>query len=241
MNIDKKFEKGKENLEMKKKTVALIFGGQSPEHEISCISAQTIIKHISQEDYQLVLVGITKKGSWLWVDSLSDIEKGTWREGEETAILSPQSSNKCIYRIKNDQVTQVHIDVVFPILHGTYGEDGTIQGILELAQIPYVGCGVLASCISMDKSYTKIILNHINIQQANYMLLRDEDRKDFAKIKQKVQEKFNYPVFIKPSRTGSSIGISKVSSEDDLEKAIQLAFSFDQKILIEEYIEGREI
>ena len=156
---------------MSKKTIAVVFGGQSSEHEVSCISATTIIKNINTEKYEILIIGITKDGRWLKVDSVADIENGTWRESKVTAVISPDTAQKGILYIEGEQLTQKKVDVIFPALHGLYGEDGTIQGIFELSKIPYVGCGVLASAVSMDKLYTKIIVDTLHIRQAAYFLI----------------------------------------------------------------------
>ena len=137
---------------MSKKTIAILFGGQSSEHEVSCVSASTIISNIDEEQYEKLLIGITKEGKWLKVNSVEDIKSGAWREGNVTAIISPDATQKGVLFMEDGKVTFVNVDVVFPALHGLYGEDGTIQGLLELAKIPYVGCGVLASCVGMDTS-----------------------------------------------------------------------------------------
>jgi D-alanine-D-alanine ligase len=149
-----------------KKVIAVLFGGQSSEHEISCISAQTVIAAINKDRYEVVLVGITKEGKWLFVKNPESIADGTWKDSKMHALLSPDSGIHGLLLYGNGSVQTYYIDIVFPVLHGLYGEDGTVQGILELAGIPYVGCGVLASAVSMDKFYTKLIVDDLNICQA---------------------------------------------------------------------------
>ena len=153
---------------MSKLTVAVIFGGQSSEHIVSCMSAVNVIEHIDSARYNIILVGITQEGHWIKADSLEDVKSGAWRDGKVGAALLPDATRKCILLMDGDKVEEVRVDIVFPVLHGLYGEDGTIQGLLELARIPYVGCGVLASAVSMDKLYTKIIVSDLGIRQAEY-------------------------------------------------------------------------
>lgn len=226
---------------MSKKTVVVLFGGQSSEHEVSCISATTIISSINKEKYQIRMIGITKDGRWLKVEEIEDIISGAWRESSTTAFISPDASWQGIVYIDGENYTKEKIDIVFPALHGLYGEDGTVQGLLELANIPYVGCGVLASAVSMDKLYTKIIVDTLHIRQANYVPVRSEQLKDMSEVIGRVEEKLPYPVFVKPSNAGSSQGISKACNREELEKALKYAAEHDKKILVEETIVGREI
>ena len=151
---------------MSKLTVAVIFGGQSSEHIVSCMSAVNVIEHIDSARYNIILVGITQEGHWIKADSLEDVKSGAWRDGKVGAALLPDATRKCILLMDGDKVEEVRVDIVFPVLHGLYGEDGTIQGLLELARIPYVGCGVLASAVSMDKLYT-LSLIHISNKAGN--------------------------------------------------------------------------
>ncbi len=227
---------------MSKKTIAVFFGGQSTEHEISCISGTTFIKAIDKDKYDVVMVGITKEGRWLLVDDLKKIEDKTWYDSDTTAILSPEADDTCLILIKGDKAEKLHIDLAFPTLHGMYGEDGTIQGLFELAKIPYVGCSCLASAISMDKAYTKRIVDDLGIRQAEYVVVFDLDLNVEGKAVKKVRDKLTeLPLFVKPSRSGSSVGMTKVESWEELEPALRYAAEFDRKILVEEAIVGREI
>lgn len=226
---------------MAKQTVAVLFGGQSSEHEISCISAMTVIENINKDKYDTILIGITLDGKWILTDSVEDIRSGAWEKGKVRAVLSPDADMKGVLLIDGDKVTRRKVDVVFPVLHGLYGEDGTVQGILELAQIPYVGCGVLASAVSMDKLYTKIIVNTLGIRQANYAAVRKEELRDMEAAVKKVEETVPYPVFIKPCNAGSSKGVSKAENREQLEIGLLEAAKHDRKILVEETIIGREI
>lgn len=226
---------------MSKKTVAVVFGGQSSEHEVSCVSATTIIKNMNTDKYEIKMIGITKDGRWLKVDSVSDIESGVWREGTVSAVISPDTAHQCILYVDGEQVTMQKVDLIFPALHGLYGEDGTIQGVFEMSHIPYVGCGVLASAVSMDKLYTKIIVDTLHIRQAEYVPVFENDLIDMSSTIKRVEEKLSYPVFVKPSNAGSSQGVSKAHDRDELVAALELAIKHDRKILVEETIVGREI
>lgn len=226
---------------MMKKIIAVLFGGQSSEHEVSCMSAANIISNINKEYYEMILIGITKEGKWLKVNSLEEIQNGTWKNSNIEAVLSPNAKDKAVLLIEKDKVRKQKVDVVFPALHGLYGEDGTIQGILELAQIPYVGCGVLASSIAMDKLYTKIVVNTLGIRQAEYVAVRKRELSDMKSVIDKVENTLKYPVFVKPSNAGSSCGVSKAQNGEELEKALNKAAEYDRKILVEETIIGREL
>lgn len=227
---------------MAKIKIAVLFGGQSSEHEVSCVSAANVIRNIDDDRYDTVLVGITKDGRWLMADSTEDIESGRWKESQVTVILSPDRSHGGLLAIRDGICENIPVDVVFPVLHGLYGEDGTVQGILELAGIPYVGCGVVASAVSMDKLFTKIIVDSIGgIRQARYVAVRKHELDDMAACVDRIESVHKYPVFIKPSNAGSSKGVSRAANREELEKGLILAASHDEKILIEETIVGREI
>lgn len=224
-----------------KKTVAVLFGGQSSEHEVSCLSAVNIISNIKKECYELILIGITKEGKWIKVNSVEEISDGTWKNGKIGAILSPDAMDKAVLFIEENNVTKHRVDVVFPVLHGLYGEDGTVQGILELAKIPYVGCGVLTSSIAMDKWYTKIVVNTLGIRQAAYVAVEKREFVDMKHVIERVESVLPYPVFIKPSNAGSSCGVSKAKNREELESGLKEAAKHDRKILVEEMIIGREL
>lgn len=224
-----------------KETVAVLFGGQSSEHIVSCMSAANVIDHINRVKYEVLLIGITEEGRWIKVDSVREIRSDTWRSGTVNAVLSPDATEKCVLLLENSHVQKVKIDVVFPILHGLYGEDGTIQGLLELAKIPYVGCGVLASALAMDKLYTKIIVNGLGIRQASYVAVMKDDLINIDTAVAKVEAKLPYPVFVKPSNAGSSKGVSRAENRTDLVSALIEAANHDRKILVEEMLVGYEI
>lgn len=226
---------------MNKKTVAVLFGGQSSEHEVSCISATTIIKNINSDLYHIVIIGITKEGKWLNVDSVEDITSGAWVNGTVTAVISPDATQKSILFLDGAKYTKEKVDVVFPALHGLNGEDGTVQGLLELAGIPYVGCGVVASGVSMDKLFTKIVVDTLGIRQANYVAVTKKELSNIDAVLKRVEAELSYPVFVKPSNSGSSRGVNKASNEKELIYALKNASEFDRKILVEETIYGREV
>lgn len=227
---------------MEKKKLAVLFGGQSSEHVVSCMSAANVIEQISTEKYELLLIGITEDGHWLKVNSVDEIRSGAWRESKAEAIISPDATKKCVIITENGETRLERIDAAFPVLHGLYGEDGTIQGLFELAKIPYVGCGVLASAVSMDKLYTKIIVDDLGIRQADYVpVMRWKMKKDMDSVIRQIEDKFAYPVFIKPSNAGSSRGVSKADNREMLIAGLYEAANHDSKILVEETIVGHEV
>lgn len=227
---------------MSKKRIAVVFGGQSSEHVVSCMSAVNVIEQIDTLRYDIILIGITESGRWLKVESVEDIRSDTWRESRTAAIISPDATEKCVILTRDGQTERIPIDVVFPILHGPYGEDGTIQGLFELAQIPYVGTGVLSSAVSMDKLYTKLIVDTIGIRQAAYVpVLVWKLRKDPDFVISQIEESLPYPMFIKPANAGSSRGVSKAENREQLKEGLKEASCHDRKILVEEAIVGHEI
>lgn len=226
---------------MEKKTVVVLFGGQSSEHEVSCVSVRTVIAKIDRSRYDLLLIGITKEGRWLYVENEESIASGSWRESSVSAILSPDATMGGVLLLDGGQVTLRKADVVFPVLHGLYGEDGTIQGILELAGIPYVGCGVLSSAVSMDKLTTKRLVDPLGITQAQYVPVLRQELSDVEAVIARIEEGLSYPVFVKPSNAGSSRGVSKAGNREELVRALEVAAAEDGRILVEETIVGREL
>jgi len=227
--------------------VAVLFGGQSSEHNISCISAQYVIQNIDREKYEIVMIGITMDGQWFHYNGpVEKISTGEWKE----LVLEEMDCNDKLFELENNNLVNriisngldKKIDVVFPVLHGVNGEDGTIQGLLELAQIPYVGCNVISSAIGMDKSMAKIIFYSADIPQAEYFVVNRSDMiLDINGLLNKIEVKFTYPIFIKPVNTGSSVGVSKAHNREELKSALEIAAVYDRKILIEEFIKGKEI
>ncbi|MBU1036236.1 D-alanine--D-alanine ligase [bacterium] len=232
----------------KKLRVGIIFGGRSGEHEVSFCSASSIIKAIDKDKYTVVPIGITKEGRWISPqDSELALQSGRI-EGKNTVILLNDSFSKSLVCIDNNQRLDKSsalekLDVIFPVLHGPYGEDGTVQGLLELANIPYVGAGVAASAISMDKDLMKTIFQQKGLPILRWLTIKRKDwHKDKEEILSLIQKSFEYPLFVKPTNLGSSVGITKVHKKEELKEAIDLASSYDRKILIEEGLEEvREI
>ncbi len=227
---------------MAKKRIAVLFGGQSSEHVVSCMSAANVIEQIDTLRYELFLIGITEDGRWLKAESVEDIKSGAWRTGTVEAVILPDATKKGVVVTEEGRSRLVEIDVAFPILHGPYGEDGTIQGLLELAKIPYVGCNVLSSAVCMDKLYTKIIVGSLGIKQADYIpVMVWKFRKDRDAVVRQVEERFSYPVFIKPANAGSSRGITKAGNRQQLIEGLEEAAGHDRKLLVEEAVTGHEI
>lgn len=226
-----------------KKTVVVLFGGQSSEHEVSRLSATTVINNMDTEKYYIIPVGITKQGKWMLYSGLiENIKNGDWEKYAVPAIISPDASQKALIKIVGNRAKSIGVDVIFPVLHGLYGEDGSIQGLLELSGIPYVGCGILSSSIAMDKLYTKLIIEaEKDIEQAEYIKIYRNELSDMDLIIQNIEKKLGYPCFIKPSNAGSSIGISKVQNITQLKQGLKLAAQNDRKILVEKAISGREV
>lgn len=237
---------------MSKKRVAIIFGGQSSEHEVSRVSAQSVIENIDKQKYDVEIIGITKSGQWLKYDGpVEKIGNGDW---EAIAQKKPVES-LAQAGISSSGITTVNsvrqimpgnvkapIEVIFPVLHGCNGEDGTIQGLFELAGIPYVGCGVLGSAVGMDKAYTKIIFEKEGLPQGDYLVFnRKQVYNRIEDVVAQIEGRLTYPCFVKPSNAGSSVGVNKASDRESLVKALNIAAKNDRRILVEEFINGREI
>lgn len=227
------------------KTALVIFGSDSSEHDVSCVSACSVIKNIPSDKYNTVMLGITKDGKWyLYEGDVDLLPEDKWIDsGKITpAVLSPDSNDRGLIVFDKDGVRKIHIDVVFPVLHGKNGEDGTIQGLLELAKLPYVGCKVLSSAICMDKAVANALADFAGIKQAKWLSVK---KNTYPKIKEQFVKKcasyLGFPIFVKPANAGSSVGISKAKNEAELEKAIDFAFRYDSKLVLEEAIVGREV
>ena len=212
-----------------KTRVGVIFGGRSGEHEISIRSAKTVIEQADPEKYEIVPIAITPEGVWLDGADLSD-ELRVTGDGINLLELVPR------------YLSPVSVDVVFPVLHGTYGEDGTIQGLFEMADVPYVGCGVLASSTGMDKAFMKTLFRDAGLPICDYVwFLRDEWAAHRDETLKQVESKLGFPCFVKPANLGSSVGVSKAVDTESLADAIALAAEYDRKIIVEEGLEMREI
>mgnify|MGYP001592908120 CR=1 FL=1 len=221
--------------------VGILFGGKSAEHEVSLRSAKSVFDALDKKKYEPVLIGIDKRGKWLLKDrSRFLLESGKKKSIEahtssESVALVPQSEG----RITNleRKIPGEKIDVVFPVLHGPFGEDGTVQGLLKLANIPFVGAGVLGSAVGMDKDVMKRLLRDAGIPVARFLTFREGDSISF----EAVSRELGLPLFVKPANLGSSVGVRKVRDKKEFSEALKEAFSFDRKILAEEYVKGREI
>ena len=230
---------------MKKLSVCILFGGMSPEHEVSLRSAESVLNNIDKEKYNIFPVGIAMDGDWILFGGkdYSMLPKGTWKNHPDNrrAAISPVRGQGLLC-FEGDCVVRERIDVVFPVLHGENGEDGAMQGLLKLAGIPYVGPHVASSAVAMDKTLTKLVVDHAGVPQAAWFLVR---RGDLASHEEKVlsqlEARFAYPMFVKPAGTGSSVGVSKASDRESLALALKNAAAFDEKVLVEEFIHGREI
>ena len=231
---------------MKKLSVCILFGGMSPEHEVSLRSAESVLNNIDKEKYNLFPVGITKNGDWILYTGTdySLLPAGEWERWPENrrAAISPVRGQGLL-SFEGDCVVRERIDVVFPVLHGENGEDGAMQGLLQLAGIPYVGPHVAASAVSMDKTLTKLVMDQANIPQAAWQLVRASElvESKLDRILDSLEQRFDYPMFVKPAGTGSSVGVSKASDRNALAHALISAGRYDEKILVEEFIDGREI
>ncbi len=214
----------------KKLKVALLFGGKSVEHEVSLKSARNIAEAMDKSKYEISFVGIDKKGNWLPFDKNFILSKAS-----KSVALVPKTGVKTANQ--STALSTIGVDVVFPVLHGSYGEDGTIQGLLKLAGIPFVGCSVLGSAVSFDKDVTKRLLRDAGIPNAKFITLYKGDTLTFEQAKKAL----GLPMFVKPANSGSSVGVNKVLNKKEFSAAVAEAFLFDHKILIEEFIDGREL
>ena len=229
---------------MAKLRVAVIFGGKSNEHDISCVSATHVIKSISKERYDVVCIGITKKGHWLrYIGDVEDIATGAWEKHRDNVpcVLSPDPVDKGFPAMGEDgDVSHVKVDCVFPVLHGKNGEDGTIQGLLEMAQIPFVGCDLISSANCMDKELTHTILDAHGIKTAPFVPICFFELSQLDEKCAEMEQKLAYPMYVKPANCGSSVGISKVKDLESLKNGIKMAFAHDKKVIVEQGIEGLE-
>ena len=230
---------------MKKLNVCVLFGGISPEHAVSLRSAESVLNNMDPDKYNIFPVGITRKGEWVLFGgkdySLLPTEQWLEHPGNRKAAISPIRGQGLLH-FEGDCVVREQIDVVFPVLHGENGEDGAMQGLLQMAGIPFVGPGVSASAVSMDKTLTKLVADTAGVAQADWLLVTsDELENRMEAILDAIEKKFSYPVFVKPAGTGSSVGVSKAADRAEAEEALRNAGKYDRKILVEEFIDGREV
>ena len=231
---------------MKRKTIAVLFGGCSSEYEISLQSAYAVLTHIDREKYQILPIGITREGRWFQYDGpLQKLEEDTWTEDPSCtpAVLSPDRSHHGILQYGKNECRVVYIDGVFPVLHGKNGEDGSIQGLVEMAGIPLVGCGVMASALCMDKdrAHTLVKASGIAVPESVSLRLTAPGQLPGGDFLCQLTAGLSFPLFVKPVRSGSSYGISKIYDKKDLPEAVEKAAEYDTEIIIEENIEGFEV
>lgn len=236
----------------KKIRVAVLYGGRSPEHEVSLQSATNVIQNLDPDRFEVIPIGIDKEGTWF----VSDVQDKQLHGNDPIQLLrddhrqlfapdwigksiAPRQASELINNLSQNQRL---FDVAFPVMHGALCEDGAIQGLLELADVPYVGCGILGSAIGMDKDVSKRLAAHAGLAVHPFLVVKQgEWQKSAPQIMQQVENELSFPVFVKPANTGSSIGVRKVKSREQLQPAIEAAFSFDQKILIEKAIDAIEL
>jgi len=224
-----------------KLNVAVVFGGKSGEHEVSLMSATNVINAMDKDKYNIFMIGITRQGKWMaYRGDVSKIIDSSW-EKEAEELDREKTLDIMFYRFFKDGAGE-KIDVVFPVLHGPNGEDGTIQGLFEMLDIPYVGCGVAASALGMDKAFSKQLFRDAGLNVGEYtVILKRDIEKDINSVVKLAEDKFKYPVFIKPANMGSSVGITKAHNRDELEAGLKEACKYDRKIIIEENINCREV
>ena len=227
---------------MSRKRIAIIFGGNSAEYEVSLQSATAVFEHIDRENFDVMPIGITREGEWYhYTGELHRITDNSWWEDQEylhSVVVSQNPSARGMMELSEDRYTVLPVDLVFPVLHGKNGEDGTLQGLFELAGIPVVGCGTLSSALCMDKERAHQIVCQAGISVPRSVTFRQRETESALK---EVATSLSYPLFVKPVRAGSSFGITKIFSKKELGTAIDLAFQYDDEVIIEEAIEGFEV
>ena len=228
---------------MSRLTLAVLFGGASSEHEVSLVSGTSVLRHVPRDDFDIVMVGITKDGRWYhYTGEIDRIPDGSWEKANcVPAILSPDRSVHGLTVFHPDHVENIRLDVVFPVLHGKNGEDGTMQGLLEIAGIPCVGCGTLSSAVCMDKTVTRTLLEQAGIAGVQWEKVMEYEMDRFDEIEKRIAQRLHYPVFVKPANAGSSVGITKATDKATLKKAFETAFAHDRKIIVEEAVVGDEV
>ena len=231
---------------MDKLTVLALFGGNSSEHDVSTVSAQSVINNIPRDKYDVIMLGITKDGRWLrYSGDTANLPEDKWLEDESKlnpAYIVPDTSVSGIVEIVDGKAVTTKVDVVFPILHGKNGEDGTVQGLLQLAELPFVGCDMISSADCMDKAVTNALADRAGIAQAKWLSFTEyEYRSNPQKALDEAVETLGYPIFVKPANAGSSVGISKATDIHTLADGIEVAFANDSKVVLEETVFGREV
>ena len=226
------------------KNVLVVFGGVSSEHDVSVVSASSVIRNIPADKYRLFLMGITKQGDWyLYEGSPDDLPEDRWLERgtRKKAFLSPDRSIHGITILEDGKAVNQYIDIIFPVLHGKNGEDGTMQGLFQLSGIPFVGCDMASSAVSMDKIYTNSMADAYGIPQAAWDSITRYQYESGEKNLEAIEESLGFPIFVKPANAGSSVGISKAHNMEELKAGLKLAFQHDDRVLFEEFIAGCEV
>jgi len=227
--------------EKKRLRIGVIFGGRSGEHEVSLVSAASVMRALDPDKYEAVPIGISKEGRWVAGSPAQKSLPEVLRTGRHV-MLSADPGAAALVPLDGKHTSPLHVDVVFPVLHGTYGEDGTVQGLLELAGLPYVGSGVTGSAVGMDKDIAKRLFRQEGLPVGDFVaVLRSEWESSRKKVMQMLRKKFRFPVFVKPAALGSSVGMTKAHDAKELAKAMDFAAEFAMKILVEKFIRGREI
>jgi D-alanine-D-alanine ligase len=224
-----------------KLNVAVIFGGKSGEHEVSLMSATNVINAMNKEKYNIYMIGITRQGKWMaFKGDVNKIIDSSW-EKEAEELEREETIDLLFYRFFKDGAGK-RIDVVFPVLHGPNGEDGTIQGLFEMLDVPYVGCGVTASALGMDKAFSKQLFRDAGLNVGEYSIVLKKDiEENIDSVISLIEDKFTFPVFIKPANMGSSVGITKAHNREELARGLKEACKYDRKVIIEENINCREV
>ncbi len=226
---------------MKKTQIAIIFGGDSTEYEVSLQSAFSVLEHLNNEKYDIIPIGITRQGDWYRYNGIyNNIQNNTWTQDSDNLIPVAISQNRTvsgIIELSSDGYKTTKLDLAFPILHGKNGEDGTVQGLFELAGIPVIGCNILASALCMDKNLAHKLVSVTGISVPKSVLFKNAKQTNYIEA----TKNLHYPLYVKPVHSGSSFGITKIYTQDELFSAVQLAFEHDNEVIVEENIDGFEV
>src|SRR5712692_2769707 len=235
----------------KKRRIGLVFGGRSGEHEVSLASATSVMANVDSDKYEVVPIGITKEGAWLLgieparlIAAEQSVSEGGGAEETTAVTLTSDPRLRRLIPLEGSQPLEENgaLDIIFPVLHGTYGEDGTLQGLLEMANVPYVGCGVLGAALGMDKEKMKMVFQSVGLPSVDYLVYRRNEWERLPeRIMDAIEQRLGYPCFVKPVNLGSSVGISKAHERGELEDAIHVAAQYDRKVIIERGINCREL
>ncbi|MBC8570980.1 D-alanine--D-alanine ligase family protein [Zongyangia hominis] len=228
---------------MSRLCLGVLFGGASSEHEVSLVSGASVLRNVPRDRYDVVMIGITKDGRWYhYTGEIDRIPDGSWEKEHCTpAAITPDRGRHGLTVFHPEGVENIRLDAVFPVLHGKNGEDGTMQGLLELSGIPCVGCGTLASAACMDKTVTRTLLEQAGIAGVRWEKVMCYEMDSFDEIEARIEKNLGYPVFVKPANAGSSVGISKARDKDSLKAALEKAFVHDRKVIVEEAVVGDEV